>query len=355
MGAIVLNDLLNRTMQVDFDDLILTVGKVPCTKSVTGVSEIKGMATLTPNDTMSVLNSVLQENKMVELQNNGEVDFSISVPGYTRFRGNAFRQRTTYSLVLRKLKNKAPKLSSLNLPDTVREIVDLKKGLVLVTGVVNSGKTTTINAILNEMTENYSKHIVTLEDPIEYFIPHGNSIVNQREIGVDTRSFKSGIRAALREGIDVIMVGEMRDTETIQAALTAAETGHVVISTLHTRDCAGTITRIVDSMPESIQDEIRLQLSLSLSYIISQQLLPSKADVHEKVVACELFKNTIAFANLIRDNKIQMIKPQIEGSRSSGVQTMDQHLGDLVKYDAISYATGLCSCSDKVAFERFCK
>lgn len=256
------------------------------------------------------------------LYEKGEVDFAYSIKSLGRFRVNVFKQRGSYAAVIRLVSTAIPSAESLGVPHSVIELTKKKRGLVLVTGPTGSGKSTTLASLLDIINSNYSAHIITLEDPIEYLHNHKKAIVNQREIWLDTYSYANALRAALREDPDVVLVGEMRDLDTIATAITAAETGHLVFSTLHTIGAAPTIDRIIDAFPPHQQTQIRVQLGSILESVISQQLLPT-ADGRGRVAAFEVMHGTAAVKNLIREGKTHQIASVIQTSRKLGMQTMD--------------------------------
>lgn len=271
---------------------------------------------------------------LAELEEKGELDLARTLGG-TRVRINIFRQQGHYSAAIRILSGSIPQLDALGLPPAVMDFVNLRRGIVLVTGETGSGKTTTLAALLNTINQTRPEHILTLEDPIEYIYTPDKCIINQREIGQDTTSFSNGLRAALREDPDVILIGEMRDTATIETAITAAETGHLVFATLHTNSAADSIDRIVDSFPQERHGQIRMQLSMTLKAVVSQQLIPT-ADGHGRALACEVMIVTPAIKNLIREGKTPMIQNAIATTASEGAISMDNALINLVRAHRIT-------------------
>ena len=269
-----------------------------------------------------------------ELKENGELDFAYSIAGFHRVRFNVFRQRGTYAVALRILSFEIPEAKKLGIPPSVVDLTNRKRGLVLVTGPTGSGKSTTLASLIHIISETYAKTIITLEDPIEYLHPHSKSIVLQREIGYDSKSYASALRAALREDLDVILVGEMRDLETISIAITAAETGHLVFSTLHTNSAAATIDRVIDVFPPHQQQQTRVQLSGVIEGIIAQQLLPKEGG--GRVAAYEVMLATPAIRNLIREGKSFQIQSMIQTSKKLGMQAMDDAIYDLYMQNKIS-------------------
>jgi twitching motility protein PilT len=292
-----------------------------------------------------------QQQRFNEL---GEIDFSYSLSGYGRFRVNAFRQRGTIAIVLRLVADKVPTLEDLKHPEIMKTLSLKPRGLVLVTGPTGSGKSTTLAAMINLINQTEAAHIITMEDPIEYLHRHNKSIVNQREVNTDSISFANALRAALREDPDVILVGEMRDAETVSTAITAAETGHLVFATLHTSDAAQTIDRIIDTFPPHQQQQVKSQLSMILQGIISQQLLPLK-DGSGRIAALEILVATPAIRNLIREGKTHQILSSVQTGAKYGMQTMDMALRDLVQKNLVEFEEALSLASDPDTFMRMVK
>jgi len=315
-------------------DIHITVGAPPIIR-VHGNLIHLGEEKLTPDTIERVVRHITTPQQFEKLEQQGEVDFSYSLQGISRFRVNVFKQRGSYAIAFRVIPQEIPKFESLGLPSVIREFTKLSKGLVLVTGPTGSGKSTTLASLIDIINTERSVHIITLEDPIEYLHKHKKSIVNQREIGSDSKSFAAALRAALREDPDVILVGEMRDLETISIALTAAETGHLVFSTLHTIGSAKTIDRIIDVFPPHQQQQIRVQLSTVLQAVVSQQLL-TRRDGAGRVVACEVMIATPAIRNLIRENKTYQIQSIIQTSMKNGMITMEHSLVELYKKGLIT-------------------
>lgn len=300
-----------------------------------------------------MLETMLGKEQQEELERAGELDFAYSIPGFQRLRVNAFRQRGTYAVAIRILSVEIPNPRKLGIPQSVIELTKKKRGLVLVTGATGSGKSTTLAALIGVIAEQYEKSIITLEDPIEYLHKNGKSMVLQREIGSDSRSYANALRAALRQDPDVILVGEMRDLETISIAITAAETGHLVFSTLHTNSAPASIDRMIDVFPPHQQQQIRVQLAGVLEGVVAQQLLP-KQDTKGRVAAFEVMLANAAVCNLIREGKSYQLPSTIQTSRKEGMQTMDDAIYELymksyINSDtAVSYAQNPAEMKQKV-------
>ena len=318
-------------------DLHLTVGSPPVLR-INGDLRPLGDTVLSPQDTAEIARDLLDREGYEELMERGEQDFSWEIAGLSRFRINAFRQRGRLSLAIRIVPAHIPSPEELRLPGSLLEFAQSQQGLFLVTGPTGSGKSTTLACLIDQINRRTRRHIITLEDPIEYLHQHRQSIVDQREVGKDTRSFASGLRAALRQDPDVILVGEMRDLETISTAITAAETGHLVLATLHTSDAPQTIDRIVDVFPPEQQQQIRVQLAQVLLGVVSQRLLPTTS-LHGRVAAQEILVNTPAVANLIRTEKVHQIRTAMQTGRALGMQTLEMHLQELVRAGLISERT----------------
>jgi twitching motility protein PilT len=296
-------------------------------------------------DAEKLIRELTNDFQWKTLINKGEVDFSYTLPGIQRFRVNAYRQRNAFAVALRLINTEIPKIEDLGLPAIVKELSNKNSGIVLVTGPTGSGKSTTLASMIELINTNRGKHIITLEDPIEYLFRHKLSVVNQREIGNDTLSFGNALRACLRQDPDVILVGEMRDHETISIALTAAETGHLVFSTLHTVGAAATINRIIDIFPPNQQQQIAVQLAMTLQAVISQQLL-TRVDGQGRVVAIEVMIVNAAVRNMIREGKVHQVNNVIQTNASRGMQTMDDALVELFKKGLVSKADILERCVD---------
>ncbi len=323
-----------KALELKASDIHLVCGLTPRCRVDGSIREMEARP-LTEADCLGIARELAGES-FDQAQAVGEADLALTVAG-VRCRVNLFRQQGTWSTALRLLNDHIPDLSELGLPKVAAEFPGYSQGLVLITGETGSGKSTTLAAILNQINRNEHKHILTLEDPIEYVYTPDRCVINQREIGRDTGSFAAGLRAALREDPDVILVGEMRDLETIETALTAAETGHLVFGTVHTNSAADSIDRIVDVFPAQRQQQIRLQLSMSLKAVLSQQLLPRVGG--GRVLACEVMKTDGAIRNLIREGKTPQIVNSIQTTGSIGNILMDKALQNLVSAGTISQQT----------------
>jgi twitching motility protein PilT len=320
-------DILTQAHARGASDVLLSVNAAPGFR-IHGELIQEGEP-LTPQATEEMARFLMTEEQWRHFSDLGEIDFSYSVPGVSRYRVNVYRQRGSCSIAARIVPNRVPSLDELGLPDVVRTFAERPHGLVLVTGPTGSGKSTTLAAIIDHINRTQRKHVITLEDPIEYLHRHRLSIIDQREIGADTKSFANALRSALRQDPDVILVGEMRDLETVSTALSAAETGHLVLATLHTPDAVQTVERIIDVFPPSQQSQIRLRLSMVLQGVIAQRLYRT-LDGSGRVAAVEVLVNTPAVANLIRTEKTHQIRSVMQTGRVHGMQTMESHLRDLV-------------------------
>lgn len=343
-----LAELLELTVKEGASDLHLTVGISPIIK-VNGKLVRLEHEILRPEDTEAYAREILQD-AYEKYDAIGEYDTSYSIHGKGRFRVNIYKQRNSTALAIRVISLDMPTLDSLGYPETLKDICNLKRGLVLVTGPTGSGKSTTLAALINEINSNRESHIITIEDPIEFLHKHNKSIVNQREIGKDTLSYERALKAALREDPDVILIGEMRDLETISTAITAAETGHLVFSTLHTIGAAKTIDRIVDVFPPHQQEQIKIQLASVLQTIISQQLVETVGG--DRTAALEIMVATPAIKNLIREGKTHQIESSIQTGSKYGMRTMDMELANLYREGIITQETAMNSAIDREILSR---
>lgn len=343
--------LADITIKQKASDLHITAG-VPPTLRIDGRIQQMDLPALDPEDTAALTEQILSEEQLKILDEKGEIDISLSNPGVSRFRINAFKQRGSYGIAARMIVSEIPKMAELGIPPVVKELARKTRGLILVTGPTGSGKSTTLATMVDQINRERCCHIITLEDPIEYLHKHNKSIVNQREIGNDSQTFSDALRASLRQDPDVILVGEMRDLETIGIAITAAETGHLVLSTLHTSDAAKTIDRVIDVFPPYQQQQIRIQLSTVLEGIISQQLLVKEGDAG-RVAAFEIMVATPAIRNLIREGKAHQIQTSIQTGSKFGMQTMDSSLLELYRRGTISKETILTRAIDMDSMAKY--
>ncbi len=330
-------EVLSRMVEARASDVHLTAGFPPAIRDKGRIEPMEGFPVLSGAQTREVVYGILNDDQRKRFENSKQLDFAYAIPGVARFRVNCFFQRGSVSAAFRLVPQDIPGLDTLKVPQVLRELAAKPRGFVLVTGPTGSGKSTTLAAMLDVINEERQDHILTIEDPIEFLHQHKRSIVNQREIGSDAADFALGLRAALREDPDVILVGEMRDMETIATALTAAETGHLVFATLHTQSTAQTVDRIIDVFPPEQQGQVRTQLSIALQGIVTQQLLPT-ADGTGRVVACEVLVPTPAIRNLIREGKTHQIYAAVQTSGAVGMQTMDADLVRLVRAGTITRA-----------------
>ncbi len=345
-----IKNLLAAAKERDASDLHITVGIRPKCRDHGVLSEMEGFDRITPDIARELVGTMLGERQQAVIDECGEVDFAYSIPELGRFRVNVFKQRGSYAAVLRLVATTIPSTEALGLPHSVVELTKRKRGLILVTGPTGSGKSTTLASLINIINQTQNVHVITLEDPIEYLHNHKQAVVNQREIGLDTLSYANALRAALREDPDIVLVGEMRDLDTISTAITAAETGHLVFSTLHTIGAASTIDRIIDVFPPHQQTQIRVQLATVLECVISQQLLPT-ANGRGRVAAFEVMHGSPAIKNLIREGKTHQIESIIQTSKKLGMQTMDDALFDLYLKHKIEAAKAVEYAVDSVAMQ----
>lgn len=331
-----MEELLTKTIDMKASDLHITVGLPPCIR-VNGKLIKIGENKLLPGDTKQLTREILNPTQFAEYQEVGDYDLSYSIANRGRFRINAFKQRGSCAMAIRSVSGKVSSFEELSLPPILKDIAEKRKGLVLVTGPTGMGKSTTLACMIDYINSNRSEHILTLEDPIEYLHAHKKSIVNQRELRTDFHSFADGLRAGLRQDPDVILLGEMRDVDTMQIALTAAETGHLVFSTLHTIDATSTIDRIIDVFPPHQQQQAIVQLANVLEAVVAQQLLP-KID-GTRVVATEIMTTTTAIKNLIREKKTHQIPNIIQTGAKYGMHTMDASILNLFRANLITEDT----------------
>ncbi len=328
-----MNDLLELVVDQNASDLHCQVGQPPTLRISGSMVPIEGPS-LSPTDTEKLVLSITPDNHIQNLKLNGGSDFGFAYQDRARFRVSILKAKGSYGIVLRQIPNRMFGLREIGLPDRIKELLYRPRGLILVTGPTGSGKSTTLASMINHINEHRDGHIITIEDPIEYYHPHKQCIVTQREIGVDVPSFSEAIRRALRQDPDIILVGEMRDLETIEAAISAAETGHLVFGTLHTNSAAKTIDRIVDAFPANMKEMIRTQLASSVVAVISQVLC--KKTGGGRIAGYEIMINTTSIASLIRENKTFRITSDIQTGANLGMITMDTHLMSLVNRELVS-------------------
>jgi twitching motility protein PilT len=340
------DQLLERMVELNASDLHLTAGSPPVVRLRGKLERLGDAPRLTPDLTQELLYRILSTDQQKHLEINRQIDFSHSIPGVARFRVNVYWQRESLAAAFRLIPTQLKTLEELGLPPSLHELADQPRGLILVTGPTGSGKSTTLASLIDEINRNRSDHIMTIEDPIEFLHQHKRCIVNQREIGPDATGFADALRAALRQDPDVILVGEMRDRETIGTALTAAETGHLVFATLHTQSAPQTIDRIIDVFPAEQQAQVRTQLAGTLQGIITQALLPT-ADGNGRVAALEILLLDDAVRNVIRQAKIEQVYSYMQTGTRRGMQTMEQSLADLVMRNVVTYNEALGRSSRK--------
>ena len=342
---VTVEQLLKIAKELGASDVHMTVGLPPRVR-VHGELVDLNYPKLTPTDAENIILSIMNEHQTSIFNEKGEVEFAFSINQIGRFRVNIFRQRGSVACAMRIVGTIIPKPEELGIPQSVVDLYSKKRGLVLVTGPTGSGKSTTLASLIDKINSTRNVHIITLEDPIEYLHQHRQAMINQREIGLDTHSYAAALRAALREDPDVILVGEMRDLETIATAITAAETGHLVLSTLHTIGAASTIDRIIDVFPPHQQQQIRIQLAMVLESVVSQQLLPT-LDRQDRAAAFEVMHANLEIKNLIREGKTFQIDSIIQTNKKSGLQTMDDSIFDL-------YLRGLIDKENAIGFSQDC-
>jgi twitching motility protein PilT len=328
-------EVLTRMVELRASDVHLTPGFQPAIRVRGRIVPMDDYPALTPQQTREVVYAILNNDQRKSFENKQQLDFAYMIPGVARFRVNVYFQRGSISAAFRHIPQEIKTVEDLGLPPVMTEFCRKPRGFVLITGPTGSGKTTSLAAMIDLINRDREEHILTIEDPIEFMHRHQKCIVNQREIGADAPDFATALKAALRQDPDVILVGEMRDLETISTALTAAETGHLVFATLHTQSTAQTVDRIIDVFPAEQQHQVRMQLSIALQGIVTQQLLPT-ADGAGRVCACEVLIPTPAIRNLIREGKTHQIYSAIQTSGSTGMQTMDAHLAQLTRQGKIT-------------------
>jgi twitching motility protein PilT len=337
--------LLGELVSRGGSDLHLTVGSHPVVRLHGALQRLEEFPKLTSDDTLHMLYRIMSSEQQKRLETEGQIDMSYSIPGLARFRVNAYSQRESLAAAFRLIPMELKTLDELGLPQSLHALTGKPRGLVLLTGPTGSGKSTTLAALIDEINRRRADHIVTIEDPIEFLHRHKTCIVNQREVGSDTHSFADALRAALRQDPDVILLGEMRDLETISTALTAAETGHLVFATLHTQNAPATVDRVIDVFPAAQQEQIRMQLAGALEGIVTQALLPT-ADGRGRVAALEILFPDDAVRNLIRQGRVEQIYSVMQTGTQRGMQTMEQALHTLVSRGVITRNTAL-SCSSR--------
>jgi twitching motility protein PilT len=348
-----LTDLLVEVLEKGASDLHVTAGARPTIRLNGALVQLEERPIMTPPTIQRMLYAVLTQKQREKFEENLELDFAYAVPGKARFRVNVYRQRDALGAAFRLIPYEIKALEDLGIPPSISNFAMLPRGFVLVTGPTGSGKSTTLASLIDLANRNRRDHIMTVEDPIEFLHRHKSCLVNQREVGEDTWSFQNALKHVLRQDPDIILVGEMRDLETISVALTAAETGHLVFATLHTQDAAQTIDRVIDVFPPHQQQQVRVQLAGALQGVVCQTLAKS-ADGNSRVVATEVLTATPAIRNLIREGKTHQIYSALQAGARHGMHTMDQHLAELVKTGKITYDVGLEKCHHVEDFNRLC-
>ena len=344
-------ELMQQAMMLKASDIHLSPGRPPLVRVNGELAPLDGIDPLTPDDTMTLAKKSLSEEHWKQFLETRELDLSVSEPGVGRFRINLHWQRGSVAIALRSIAHNIPGFEELGLPRVVQDIAKREHGLFIVSGPTGSGKTTTLASILDYINTHRSSHIVTIEDPIEYLHRHKRSLVTQREIHSDTLSFGEALRHVLRQDPDVILIGEIRDLDTMQIALTAAETGHLVFATLHTQDCPQSIDRIIDVFPPHQQEQIRVQIGATLEGVVAQQLLP-KVGSKGRVAACEVLMPTPAVRNLIREGKTHQLYTVMQTGSQQGMQTMNASLAEHIKAGRISKDNALRRTGDPEELER---
>ena len=331
----IIEDILREAKENGASDVHVTVGLPPKMRLNGKLIAMENFGKMLPPDTLAIAQEIMSETQFEKLEENGQHDMSFSIRGVGRYRLNVFKQRGSIAMAFRVVASEIPSADSLGIPEGVSELYKKKRGLVLVTGPTGSGKSTTLASIIDLINNNREAHVITLEDPIEFTYQHRMSIVNQREIGTDSNTYANALRAALREDPDVILVGEMRDLETISTAITAAETGHLVLSTVHTIGASNTVDRLIDVFPSHQQQQIRIQLASVLEAIISQQLIPTNDGV-SRIAAFEVLHVNSAVRNLIREGKSHQLITVMQTNRKLGMISMDDAILELYRAQKIS-------------------
>jgi twitching motility protein PilT len=350
-GKAALDTLLHALIENKGSDLHLAVGAPPSIRVHGDLTPLADYEPLTSADTRMLARAVASDDQWERFERDLELDLAYDLPGLSRFRVNLFQQRNSYGLVMRAIPHEIKPLHELGIPDQIERFAYLPRGLVLVTGPTGSGKTTTLASLLDLANRTRRDHIVTIEDPIEFLHEHKKCLVNQREVGVDTNGFSVALKHVLRQDPDIILVGELRDLETVSTAITAAETGHLVLATLHTQSAAQTIDRVIDIFPSHQQGEIRAQLSTALQGVVTQALV-KRADGQGRTVVCEVMFATAAIRNLIREGKNHQIPSFMQSSGADGMLTFDQHLSQRVQQQEIGYEQALELCHSAEEFKR---
>lgn len=349
-----LDRLLTRVVELGGSDLHITVNIAPCVRINGSLAPLDGEPKLEPADTEAMARAVLSDEQWHKFELNQELDAAYALPGVSRYRMNFFRQRGSVGAAFRAIPHNIRALAELGLPPSVEQFAHLPRGLVLVTGPTGSGKSTTLASLLDVANKTRAGHIVTIEDPIEYLHAHGRCVVNQREVGADTADFNVALKHVLRQDPDIILVGELRDLETTSVAVTAAETGHLVLATLHTQSAAQTIDRLIDIYPPHQQHQIRAQLSNCLQGVVTQALVPTK-DGNGRAVVCEIMVATPAIRSLIREGKVHQIPTFLQSSADVGMISFDQHLAQRFGDGLISKTTALEVAHDPGEFKRLAR
>ena len=345
---VTLKDLLDLMVKRGASDLHLTVGTPPQLRIDGKLIKVDGYDILTPEETKKLAYSIMNEKQRQRFEEKSELDLSFGIEQLSRFRANVFVQRGNVAIALRQIPYKIRSFDELGVPNVVVELANLPRGLVLVCGPTGGGKSTTLAALIDKINRERHDHIITVEDPIEYLHRHQSCLINQREVGSDTQSFASALKYALREDPDVVLIGEMRDLETIEAALTISETGHLALATLHTNSCAEAVTRIVDVFPTNQQEQVRVTLSFVVQAVVCQQLMPKIGG--GRVLTMEVMICTPAIRALIRDDKIHQIYSLIQAGQKYGMKTMNQSLADLYLARKITQGDALARCSNQQEF-----